>query len=192
MKTAFVVAAALFVSACAPATRMIIKPGTREQPVADPAAATLVVGNISNWKVLNLLDETGKVVGQLTGRSHTILKRPGGTMKLFAIPEKEAAWGDRVEGTIENGRVYYVKIGMRFGGAAVTVLSERTDKDEWPNRKTYIDDLDRVNMDAVLLDGLTADMGNTDKLMADVEKGVAGWEPADKTARTFEAADGEK
>ncbi len=194
MKTAVAVAvaAALFFTACAPATRMIIKPGTKEQPVADPAAATIVVGNISNWKVLNLLDEDGKVVGQLTGRSHTILKRPAGPMKLFAIPEKEGAWGDRVEGTLENGRVYYVKIGMRFGGASVTTLSERTDKEEWPNRKTYIDDLERVNMDAVQIAGLTADLGDPSKLISAVEKVVAGWEPADKTARTFEAADGEK
>lgn len=193
MRNAIAVAAALLLATgCAPATRLIIKKSdTKEQPKPTAADATIIVGNIANWHVVNLLDENGKVAGQLTGRSHTVLHHPAGAFKLYAMPEKEARWGDRVEGTLEAGRVYLLQVGQRFGGARVINISERTDKEEWGNRKTYVADLDRVDLDSAQLAGLNTDLGDTKPYLTQIDEIVAGFEADDKKMRTVEAADGE-
>ncbi len=192
MKSALLVALALFVCACAPATRLILKPATREQPAPKADTATIIVGNIANWKVLNLLDERGNVVGQLTGRSHTILFRPAGPMKLYVVPEKEGKWGDRVTGDLEAGRVYYVKVGMRYGGVQAVTLSERNDSDEWKNRKTYVSDLERMDVDPMQVPALSTDLGDVKGLMNQVDEFIAGLTNLERAVRTFEVADGEK
>lgn len=191
MKILNVLALCACFSACAPATRLITRPAAKEPAVAQKSSATVVVGNVMNWKVLNLFDGRGKVIGQLTGRSHTVLQHPPGAFKLYVVPEKQGSWGDRVEGTLEAGRVYFLQVGMRFGGVSMQAVSARTSPEEWPNRQTYVNDLDRVNVDPAQLSGLEADLGDIQPLIAEVDGVVSGFDAEQKKARTIEPADGE-
>lgn len=120
-----------------------------------------------------------------------MLQHPAGAFKLYVVPEKQGTWGDRVEGTVEAGRVYFVKVGVRYGGVSAVSLSARSDPEEWPNRKTYVTDLDRVTLDSSQLAGLVTELGDTKALMAQVETVVADFDAPQKAQRKVEPADGE-
>jgi hypothetical protein len=177
--------------ACAPATRMIMLDAPERQIRATASAATLVVGNVMNWKVVNLLDDKGRLIGQLTGRSSTVLRLPAGPMKLYVVPEKEASWGDRLEGTLAAGRVYYAEVSMRWGGVAVQVDSERLNPERWAKRARYAQDLAPVKIDKSRIGEVVEDLGDTAAILRVVDGTVAGFEPEWRRHRTFRDDDGE-
>jgi hypothetical protein len=190
-KTFVVMLSVSLLVGCAPATRLIVVPSTTKA-VTTKDTATLLVGNSLGYPVVNLLDGQGKVLGQLTGRSHTVLQVPPGHVKLYAVLERNGKTGDRVEGDVETGKVYYVTVGFRWGGASLTVLSERTDKDAWKERKTYETDLDNKQLDSARLSGLVQDLGDTKQILGDIDGVVNGFNDADsKKARQLVVADGE-
>jgi hypothetical protein len=87
--------------------------------VADPHAATFVVIQPeSDLHSVNLVDGHGLLVGQLDGRSHTVVRLPEGPTLLYAVLDNRTETADRIEGTLIPGRVYYATVGSRPGGVA--------------------------------------------------------------------------
>jgi hypothetical protein len=157
-------------AACAPSTKVVAQP-LRALELGPATSATLVIGNFGGWRAVNLVDEDGRVLGQLAGRSVIAIPRPPGSFKLYAVPERDGAKGDRIEGSVEAGQVYYVSVGLRYGGAAMT-------------RSTPFDrSLDAVSIDAAGRDALTAELGNTHALTAQIDETVGRFDEAGRLAR---------
>ncbi len=189
MRTPHSLCVLLLAVACAPATRVIVKPSAaKPAPASD--AATLIVSSSMGYKAVNFLDGDGKVLGQLSGRAYTTIKVPPGPVTLYMVPERQAVWGERVTGTVEAGKVYMLLVGMRWGGAMLTVLSPRTNAEVWKERKTWVDGIENQELDTAQLAGLTEDLGNTKELLAAVDSVMKGYDAAAMKDRTIEAADG--
>jgi hypothetical protein len=158
-------------------------------PAAD--AATIILSNGMGYKALNFLDGDGKVVAQLSGRAYTVIKQPAGPVKLYMVPEKKGDWGERVDGTVEAGKVYWLIVGMRWGGAMLTVLSERTNADAWKDRKNWVNGVDNQELDTAQLSGLTQDIGDPKALLVQVDAVMKGYDAAQMKDRTVQPSDGE-
>ena len=179
----------LVLAACAPATRLITKPSTAS---LTPSAgqATILIGHTMSYKALNILDGSGNVIGQMGPREHTVIHVSPGPVKIYAVPENRAKWGDRVEGTVEAGKVYYLSASMRWGGIGLTVIKP-TDAEGWPTRKTYETDLATVELDSSQLAGLNEDLGDKKEITSTIDEVVASFDADEKKARTLNGADGE-
>lgn len=178
-------------AACAPATRLIAAPTAKQAVVAPSDSALLVVSNVMRWPVLNLLDDKGEVVGQLTTRSFTTIRRPAGPFRMYVVPENKGVWGDRVDGTLEAGKVYYIQVAMRWGGASMEVVAQRLDPGEWANRRDNEKNLDQVALDPANVGQLKQDLGDVGALIKDVDGVYDHLEAGDKAKRSVQAGDGE-
>src|SRR5690349_19940816 len=69
-------------------------------------------------------------------------------MRLYAIPEKQADWGERVDGEVQGGLVYYATISLRFGGVAFRALNPQSRDNRWANRELYMANTPAVEMDS--------------------------------------------
>lgn len=173
---------------CAPATRTIAVP-TSAPVAASTEGATVVIYNRFGW-LGNVLDERGTVVAQLKAKSFTAIQIPAGHTKLYLAVENKGVWGDRVEGTVEAGKLYHLWIGMRYGGAALTVLSPRTNPESFAGRKEWQTKLEQVALDPQGLAGLQQDLGDVTKLLADIENAYAKHDdPEDIPNRTITPQD---
>jgi hypothetical protein len=177
MTRALVAAVMLGASACATSTHVVVLASrTLEAPAG--GEATLVVGDFWGWRAVNLLDETGNVVGQLSGRSVIAINRKPGRFVLYAVPDADGARGDRIEGVLSGGQIYFAAVGVRYGGLSLT-RSERFDE----------------ALDAVMLgdsgrSALQQELGDTRELVAKVDEAVGAFDPARQQARHVEGKDG--
>jgi len=171
-------------SGCAPATRVVAVPTSTPVAPAD-GGATLVIYNRFAW-IGNVLNGQGEVVAQLKPESFTSIQVPAGAVKLYLSIENKGEWGDRVGGTVEAGKLYHLWIGMRYGGAAFTVMSPRTDAEGFKERKEWQTSLEHVTLDPKGVAGLEQDLGDVKALMADIDEAYAGHDdPEDIPNRTI-------
>jgi hypothetical protein len=56
-----------------------------------------------------------------------------GAARLYAIPESRLT-GDRTDGTVQAGRVYYATISVRYVGVAFRALNPRSRDNRWALR----------------------------------------------------------
>jgi hypothetical protein len=164
-------------AACAPSTKVVVEPA-RTLELAPVHSATIVIGNFGGWRAVNLLDEEGRVVGQLSGRSVIAIAHASGPFKLYAVPERDGARGDRIEGVVEAGQVYYVSVGMRYGGASMT------------RSQPFDGSLDAVTLDSAGAEALTAELGDTHALTAQIDGTVNGFDAERRLARRIDVAQG--
>jgi hypothetical protein len=174
---AFVIPLCLVLVGCASATEVVAVP-SRVPTAVSSEEATLIVANTASWRVVNLLDENGRLVGQLNGRSHVVIARPAGPFKLYAVPEADASRGDRIEGTLERGRLYSASVGMRWGGASLTVTHDDCE-------------LGRVELDAAKVPTLMQELGDTRAITVEIDRRVERLDTDARQARTVKPVDGE-
>jgi hypothetical protein len=187
MKPQFLILACLTtLSACGSTTHAITAPATGQTVAASASDAVLLVGNIGRLAPVNLLDEKGQVVGQLTGRSYTVVHHAPGAFKLYMVVDDKRSWGDRVEGQLEAGKVYYVQIF-----AKMELVAQRLDAKDWAERKDNEKNLDPVGMTASGVPQLTQELGDIPGIIKDVDAKVDNMDADEKAKRTVQAGDGE-
>lgn len=161
---------------------------------AKPSAseATLVIAQSFTYPAINVVDDTGKVVAQVGPRQHTVVGVPAGPLKLAAFPGIDTDRGDRVIGTVEAGKVYYLAIGFRMGGITMQAIAERLSKEDWAGRKTYVTDLAPVTMDSARVTEVEQALGDRRAgAFKQIDEEVNGWAEDEKKARVIEAGDGD-
>lgn len=185
---------AVALTACAPAQARIITVPSSVQAQPTAGQATLLVANHFPWPLVNVLDGQGKVVGQLTGKSHFVTHQPAGPIKLYAFLNKDGKVGDRVEGTVEAGRLYYLTVGYAgvfTAGLSFTVLSQRLDPEVWKERRTYETERENLEIAPARLSELEQDLGDTRPILSRIDEFADGHDAKDKAARTLQPGDGE-
>jgi hypothetical protein len=155
---------ALLFAACAPSTRVITVP-VRTLDAAPAGSVTLVVANDAGWRALNLLDENGKVVGQLSGRSVTSVVLRAGRFTLYAVPDRDGERGARFEGRLEAGQALVLVAGVRPGGVALTASP------------SFDEALDPVALDPTRVAALQDDLGDIRPVLTAVDARM-GQDPA--------------
>jgi hypothetical protein len=166
MKTAVLVALALL-PACAPTVQSIAVPAPAGALAAAPESVTVVVIQPSSkLRPVNLLDGRGQLVGQLDGRSHTVVHVSEGPTLLYAVLDNRSQTADRIEGTLMRGRVYYALVGERAGGGVELVtLNARSRDDRWSHRGEYLAGTPRLQMDPERVTRAVNDLGDTNAII---------------------------
>lgn len=158
---------------------------------ADASSATLVIVQpTTHYGSVNILDAQGGLRGQLSDRSHTILHVEPGEVRLYAIPERQGSWGDRIVGTVEAGRVYYATIGMRWGGVTFLALNPRSPDERWSHRDEYLANTPNVVMDPDQVALAVQEIGDAARLIEQVDRTVDRMDEAHLAERTIQPGDG--
>jgi len=159
---------------CGPAVHNItVRSAARIAPA--PGVATIVVIQPStHFQSVSLLDAGGSLVGMIQDRSSTVVQVPAGNVRLYAIVERQAGWGDRIEGTVEAGRVYYVTISLRWGGVSFLALNPRSRDDRWSHLSEYLGQAPLVEMDRAGIPVATRELGDTRPLLATIDHYAEG------------------
>jgi hypothetical protein len=182
---------ALVAVGCGPAVHNIaVRSSASVAP--DPGSATIVVMQPSTrYGSVSILDPSGNLVGMLNDRSATIVHVPAGNFRLYALVEREAGWGDRLEGTVEAGRVYYATISMRWGGINFLALNPRSRDDRWSHLSEYLDQSPMVEMSPSGIPVATRELGDTQAMIQRIDHFADGLDADHHEERVVQAADGQ-
>ncbi len=173
-------------TACGSTTHMIAAPTAKQPIVSSKDDAILIVSNVGRLAPVNLFDEKGEVVGQLDGRTFTVLHHAPGAFRLYSLPDRNTGLGDRDEGTVEAGKVYYLQQFLHM-----ELIAERIDKDDWAERKDNERKLDQVSLDAARLPTLKLELGDVPSLIKEIDDKVDHMGADDKAKREVQPSDGE-
>ena len=94
-------------------------------------ATIVVVQPTTHFQSVSILDGRGQLVGQLNDRSHTVFQVAPGPVRLYALVENKANMADRIDGTVQPGRVYFVTVSLRWGGVSFLALNQRSPDGRW-------------------------------------------------------------
>jgi hypothetical protein len=117
--------------------------GTTEVPrtevVLSPSHATIMVLGMRGFDCW-LVNGDGQVLGQSQFKTHTVLAVPAGPITLYAMPGGLAQKnGERIDGEVRAGHLYYVTIGYRFPtGFAVRKLTPESRDNRWQSLSTHL------------------------------------------------------
>lgn len=187
---AFVAVVGAAAVGCGPAVRNVTVRSAASIAPSASEATIVVVQPSTRYSSVNILDGQGRLLGQISDRSHTVVRVPPGTLRLYAIPEREASWGDRIDGHVEAGRVYYATIGMRWGGITFLALNPRSRDDRWSHRDEYLGSTPLVEMDLAQVPLAVQELGDTAPLLARVDQNVDRLDEAHREERTIRPEDG--
>jgi hypothetical protein len=190
LRTLFLLAAGSLAAGCGPVVENITvrSPG---ELVADPHAVTIVVIQpASDLHSVNLVDGHGQLVGQLDGRSHTIVRTSEGPTLLYAVLDNRAGTADRLEGTLIAGRVYYATVGPRPGGVALLALTPRSPNGRWSQKAAYLTSTARVEMDGQRLSHAVSQLGVALPIMEAGDAHAAKLDAASAGEHTIQETDG--
>lgn len=141
----------------------------------DPGSATIVVVQpTTHFQSLSLLDANGQLVGMIHDRSSTILHVPAGPVRLYAIVERNDGWGDRIEGTVEAGHVYFATISLRWGGVSFLALNRRSRDDRWSQLDEYLQVAPLVEMDPAGIPLARRELGDTAPFLRTMDRYADG------------------
>lgn len=182
---------ALLALGCGPAVHSIaIRSSASVAP--DPAAATIVVVQPStHYRSVSILDAQGTLVGMLDDRSSTIVRVPPGSFRLYALVEREAGWGDRLEGTVQAGMVYYATISMRWGGINFLSLSPRSRDDRWSHLSQYLEQAPLMELDPAGVPVATRELGDTAPILERIDRYADGLDAEHHEEHLVDPGDGQ-
>jgi hypothetical protein len=183
-------AAVVCLAACAPTVPdiTVVTPGTIE---ATPAAVTLVVIQpTSRLRSVELVEGHGELVGQLEGRSHTVVRLREGPTVLYAVLGNDAATTDRIEGTLIAGRIYYAIVEPREGGVALLALTPRSRDERWSHRGEYILTTPRLQLDPQQITRAMNELGDTAPIIQAGDVRAATLDAAQVAERAIQETDG--
>ena len=189
-RVALVLGAAWFGVGCAAAVQSIavVSPGAI---VAAPDGVTVVVIQpTTRLRSVDLVDGRGQLVGQLDGRSHTVVRVPEGPTILYAVLENDATTTDRLEGTLVAGRVYYATVGARPGGVELLALTARSPDGRWSHKAEYLATTPRVQMDPQRIGRAANELGDTAPILQAGDVRVAALDAASRDEHELQESDG--
>lgn len=177
-------------AACTPAVPNITVK-TPEPLSADPAQATLVIVQpTTRFGSLSILDQDGRLLGQLNDRSHTVLRIPPGPRRLYAVPEKEASFADRIEGSFDGGRTYFATISLRWGGVSFLALNPRSRDERWSHKDEYLAATPHVQMDPSKVTLASERLGDPTKVLKTADAYSDRLDEAHRAEHLVRAEDG--
>ncbi len=180
----------LFLTGCFARVDNITVPVNGSIETSAKDATIVIVQPSTHYSSLSLLDGNGKLLGQLHDRSYTVVNVPPGPIRLYVLPERLLTWGDRIQGEVTAGRVYYATISLRFGGIRFNSLNPRSPDRRWEQRDVYLTRGPYVEMDpareALLLDQL----GDTAEILEVIEKYADRYPPNQIEVHTILPEDG--
>ena len=156
----------------------------------DGVATLVVIQPRTSGLLLSLLDGQGALVGQLNDNSHTVVRVPAGPFRLYLIPMGNPKMGDRVEGEVYAGKIYFATVSIRFGGYKINSLNPDTRDGRWEHRQQWLEETPRVQMDPARIDELARALGDPEPLLQTVDAYVDRMDEAHREARRVRAADG--
>jgi hypothetical protein len=183
-------AVALFAFGCAPVVQSIAVPDTGAIAAAPETVTVVVVQPGWKQRPVNLLDGRGQLVGQLNGRSHTVVRLSEGPTLLYAVLDRDAATADRLEGTLIRGRLYYAYVGERDGGVELLALNARSGHDRWRHKDEYLTSTPRVQMDTERLTRAVNDLGDPAPIIDAANARVAAMDGAAQAEHAIQENDG--
>jgi hypothetical protein len=171
---------------CAPVVQSIAVPAPAGPLVEVPDSVTVVVVQPeSKLRPVNLIDGRGQLVGQLDGRSHTVVRLTEGPNLLYAVLDNRAATADRLEGTLIRGRLYYAYVAERAdGGVELVALTARSREARWAQKDQYLASTPRLKMDPERVTRAVNDLGDTTAI---IDAGNARFGAMDAAARAEHA-----
>lgn len=183
--------AAGLVLACAPTVQTITVATPGGAIVAAPESVTVVVVQpTSRLRAVNLVDGRGQLVGQLDGRSHTVVHVTEGPTLLYAVLDNRADTADRIEGTLMRGRVYYVTVGERAGGVELVTLNARSRDGRWSHKDEYLATTPRLQMDPQKVTRAVNDLGDPEAIIDAANAHVATLDAAAQAEHAIQENDG--
>ncbi len=176
---------------CGPAVHNItVQSATRI--ARDPGSATIVVVQPSTrFQSLSLLDAHGELVGMIHDRSSTILHVPAGQVRLYAIVERNDGWGDRIEGTVEAGHVYFATISLRWGGVSFLALNPRSRDDRLSHLSEYLQQAPLVEMDPARVPVARRELGDTGPFLRTIDRYADGLDAEHREEHVIRPDDGQ-
>lgn len=181
---------ALAAAACGPPIRPITVPAPDNPSAAVPDQATIVIVQpTTDVRVVNILDATGRLVGQLNYQSQTAVRIPPGPVRLYATAERQPSFGDRITGTVLAGKVYFATISVRYGGLRFLALKPSSRDDRWSHREQYLR-RPAVVMDPARIPEATAALGDAAEMLKGADRFADRLEGAQRDERTIAPEDG--
>lgn len=167
----------------------MVAPGGAIAP-APESVTVVVVQPTSRLRAVNLVDGRGQLVGQLDGRSHTVIHVSEGPTLLYAVQDNRADTADRIEGTLIRGRVYYVTVGERAGGVELVTLNARSRDGRWSHKDEYLRATPRLQMDPQKVTRAVNDLGDTEAIINAGNAHVAALDAAGQAEHAIQENDG--
>ncbi len=155
---------------CGPNVRNATIPSSTPIAAVPDMATIVVVQPRTRFQSVNLLDPNGALLGQLNDRSHTVLRVPEGDVRIYAIPEDQGEWGDRIEGNVLAGRIYYATLSFRWGGLNFLALNPRSNDNRWAEREGFLSSTPLVELDPAVVPLALTDLGDPMPLIAEAEE----------------------
>jgi hypothetical protein len=156
----------------------------------DEVATLVVIQPRTRGLLLSLLDGQGALVGQVHDNSHTVVRVPVGPFRLYLIPMRNPEMGDRVEGEMYAGKIYFATVSLRFRGFKINSLNPDTRDGRWEYRERWLEETPRVQMDPARVDELAQALGDPEPLLQTVDAYVDRMDETHREARRVRAADG--
>ena len=113
-----------------------------------------------------------------------------GQFRLYLVPEAVANMGDRIEGELDAGKIYFATVSGRWKGFKINALNPRTPDQRWQHREAWLVKTPRVQMDPDRVDEVVQGLGDTDVVLQTVDRYVEGLDEAHREVRTVRAEDG--
>jgi hypothetical protein len=111
-------------------------------------------------------------------------------VKLYAVVENRAEWGDRIEGSVLPGKVYYATLSMRWGGVSFLTLTPRSPDQRWSHKDEYLSGTQGVEMDPSKTALAKQQLGDTKSMLTTVDGSVSKFDAAHMAERTIHPEDG--
>jgi hypothetical protein len=183
-------AVGLISTACAPAVQNITTPSAASVAAIPDQATIVIVQPTTAFQSVNILDARGQLLGQLNQRSRTVVRVPPGPVRFYAIPEKRADWGDRIDGTVLAGRIYYATISVRRGGMSFLALTPRSRDNRWAQREQYVARTPMVEVDPSKVAIAIREIGDPAPMLQKIDAHIEALGAAHRAERVIEPADG--
>jgi len=190
MLAAFALVAGSLFGGCGPAVQNISVKSPAAVAAVPDQATIVIVQPTTMFSPLNILDARGGLLGQLDARSHTVVHVPAGPVRLYAVLEKAAKTADRIDGTVEAGRIYYASVSMRWGGVSFLALNTRSPDARWSKKDQYLSRTARVQMDPQRVALARSELGDPAPVLEKADAFVAKLDAAHRAERTIHAEDG--
>jgi hypothetical protein len=175
---------------CTPAVQNITVRSPTPLSASRDKANIVVVQPGTHFGSLSILDASGELVGQIHDRSHTLIQVPAGPVRLYGVVEKQYDWADRVDGTVEAGRTYYVTVSLRWGGIAFRALNPRSADDRWSQREQFLAQTPHIQMDPQKVALAKVQLGDPTPVLKAADAYVAKLDAEQRAERKLEPSDG--
>jgi hypothetical protein len=183
---------ALIAAGCGPAVVNTTTKSTASVAAVPDRATIVIIQPTTGFQSVNILDAQGQLLGQLNGPSRTLIYVPPGPVRLYAIPEKQADWGDRIDGAVQAGLIYYATISLRYGGVAFRALNPQSRDNRWAHRDAYMIKTPAVEMDPSKAPDAIRQIGDPIPMLKKVDAFIERLDSAHRAERTIRTEDGLK